>query len=287
MKKIIVIMGPTGVGKTKLSVELAKKINAVIINADSISMYKYLNIGSAKPTRDEMQGIKHYFIDKLELNEDYTIYDYQKDARCLIDKIDSNIIIVGGSGLYIKALLYDYKFEKEDTKFDYSNYSNQELLNEIKKINNNVEIHINNRNRLERVLTKLKLNQDINKKSDLLYDATFFSLTCNRNTLYERINNRVDKMIENGLIKEISNLKGYYKTSKVLSAAIGYKEFYDYFYNNKSLDLVIDEIKKNSRHYAKRQLTFFKHQFNSYWINVNFNDFNKTIEEVYSIIEKD
>ena len=284
MRKIIVILGPTGVGKTKASVELAKKLNAIIINADSVAIYKYLNIGSAKPTKEEQEGIKHYLIDYKELNEDYTIYDYQKDVRDIIEKEKSNIIIVGGSGLYVKAALYDYIFNKETNKKDYNNYTNEQLYNKIKQFDNNIEIHINNRQRLERYLSKIENNEEFVTDSKLLYDAKFFCLYTDRQILYDRINNRVDNMIENGLLNEINNLKDYYKTSKVLNTAIGYKEFYNYYYNNKSLDEVIDEIKKNSRHYAKRQLTFFKHQFNCKWIKTDFNNFNNTIDEIYKLI---
>ena len=154
MNDIIVIVGPTGVGKTKLSIELAKKIDAEIINGDSVSIYKGLNIGSAKPTSEEMDGIVHHLIDIRNVDEDYTVFDYQKDARELIDDISKRgkrIIIVGGTGLYIKAALYDYEFEKEEKKYDFSDMSNIDLYNRLKEYGD-FDVHINNRQRLERLL---------------------------------------------------------------------------------------------------------------------------------------
>ena len=287
---IIVIVGPTGVGKTKLSIELAKKLDAEIINGDSVSIYKRLNIGSAKPTIEEMEGIPHHLIDIKDVTEDYSVYDYQKDARKTIEELNKknkNIIIVGGTGLYIKAALYDYRFKNEKEKKDYSNLTNEELLERIKEYNIETDIHINNRKRLERLLSKLENNEEItNNKDKLLYNVKVIGLTTSRDYLYERINNRVDKMIDNGLLKEIESLKDYYKDSRILNSGIGYKEFYDYLFNNKSLEETKDEIKQNSRRYAKRQYTFFNHQFNTNWFNVDFNNFNNTIEEVYNFITK-
>ena len=287
---IIVIVGPTGVGKTKLSIELAKKLDAEIINGDSVSIYKRLNIGSAKPTIEEMEGIPHHLIDIKDVTEDYSVYDYQKDARKTIEELNKknkNIIIVGGTGLYIKAALYDYRFKNEKEKKDYSNLTNEELLERIKEYNIETDIHINNRKRLERLLSKLENNEEItNNKDKLLYNVKVIGLTTSRDYLYERINNRVDKMIDNGLLKEIESLKDYYKDSRILNSGIGYKEFYDYLFNNKSLEETKDEIKQNSRRYAKRQYTFFNHQFNTNWFNVDFNNFNNTINEVYSFIKQ-
>ncbi len=291
MKEIIVIIGPTGVGKTKLSIELAKYLDAEIINGDSVSIYKYLNIGSAKPTIEERQGIIHHLIDIKELNDEYSIYDYQKDVRNLIKDItqrNKRIIIIGGSGLYLKAALYDYTFTKGTTYNEYINLTNQEILSKIKKINPTIEIHPNNRKRLVRVLNKLENNEEIGQnKNKLLYPIKIIGLTTTREKLYDRINHRVDQMFTDGLLEEIMSLKSNYKNSRILNTAIGYKEFYDYLYNNKSLEQVIEEIKKNSRHYAKRQYTFFNNQMdNIEWYNVNFNDFNKTIEEIKTNLKK-
>ena len=291
VKDIIVIVGPTGVGKTKLSIELAKKIDGEIINGDSVSIYKRLNIGSAKPSIDEMDGVIHHLIDIRDVDEEYTVYDYQRDCRKLIDEISNRnkrVIIVGGTGLYIKASLYDYKFSKENTFNSYDNLSNDEIYDLIKKYDNNIDVHKNNRQRLVRLLNKINNNSGFdNNKDKLLYNINVIGLTSDRQVIYNRINDRVDKMINNGLIDEINGLKDYYKNSRVLNSAIGYKEFYDYLFNNKSLDLVVDEIKKDSRHFAKRQYTFFNHQFNVKWFDVDFEDFNNTIEEVYKYIKND
>ncbi len=288
MQPIIVIVGPTGVGKTKLSIELAKKLDAEIINGDSVSIYKELDIGSAKPTIEEREGIPHHLIDIKDVCEDYTVFDYQKDVRKLIDEISSRgkrIIIVGGTGLYIKAALYDYNFTEGTTNNTYEDLSNEEILEKIKKYD--VELpNINNRIRLVRLLNKLENNEEItNNKDKLLYPVKVIGLTTSRDYLYERINKRVDIMVENGLLDEINKLKDKYKTSRVLNSGIGYKEFYDYLYNNKKIEDVLYEIKRDSRRFAKRQYTFFNHQFNTTWFDVDFNNFNNTIEEVYNYIK--
>ena len=291
MKDIIVIVGPTGIGKTKLSIELAKKLDAEIINGDSVSIYKKLDIGSAKPSIEEREGIPHHLIDIRDVDEDYTVFDYQKDVREKIKEITSRnkrIIIVGGTGLYIKAALYDYKFQEGTTYNEYSDFTNEELLDKIKEYKVEKLPELNNRKRLVRLLNKLENNEEITYDKDkLLYNIKVIGLTTDREVLYDRINKRVDIMMNNGLLKEIESLKDYYKDSRILNSGIGYKEFYDYLFNNKSLEDVIEEIKLNSRRFAKRQYTFFNHQFNTNWFNVNLYDFEKTIQEVYNyIIEK-
>lgn len=291
MKDIIVIVGPTGVGKTKLSIELAKKINAEIINGDSVAIYKKLDIGSAKPTKQEQDGIKHHLIDIKDVTEDYSVYDYQLDCRRIIKEIENKnkrVIIVGGTGLYIKAALYDYNFQEGTTSNQYEDLSNEELLNKIKDYNVENTPDLNNRKRLVRLLNKLENNEEItNNKDKLLYNIKVIGLTTERDILYERINKRVDIMLENGLLKEVESLKEYYKTSRILNSGIGYKEFNDYLFNNKSLEEVIEQIKKESRHFAKRQYTFFNHQFNTKWFDVDFNNFNNTINEVLKYIEEE
>ncbi len=288
MKDIIVIVGPTGIGKTKLSIELAKKLDAEIINGDSVSIYRRLNIGSAKPTKEEQSGIPHHLIDIKDVDEDYTVFDYQKDVRKKIEEITSRgkqIIIVGGTGLYIKAALYDYRFTEGTTYNEYADLSNEEILSRIKeyKIENLPEL--NNRKRLVRLLNKLENNEEItNDKDKLLYNIKVIGLTIDRETLYKGINKRVDIMMENGLLDEIKSLKYDYKKSRILNSGIGYKEFHDYLYSNKPLEEVIEEIKKNSRHFAKRQYTFFNHQFNTKWFEVDLNNFNNTIEETLKYI---
>ena len=289
MKDIIVIVGPTGIGKTKLSIELAKRLDGEIINGDSVSIYKKLDIGSAKPSIEEMDGVVHHLIDIRDVEEDYTVNDYQRDCRDIIDEINSRgkrVIIVGGTGLYIKASLYDYKFEKEEDNNDYNYLDKDELLDRIKKYDINLdEIDINNKRRLIRVLKKLENGVEFSYDKDkVLYPIKVIGLTTDRDYLYERINDRVDIMINNGLVDEINSLKNNYKNSRVLNSAIGYKEFYDYLFNDKDIDLVIDEIKKDSRHFAKRQYTFFKHQFDTKWFDVDFSNFNNTIDEVYDYI---
>ena len=175
MQPIIVIVGPTGVGKTKLSIELAKKLDAEIINGDSVSIYKELDIGSAKPTIEEREGIPHHLIDIKDVCEDYTVFDYQKDVRKLIDEISSRgkrIIIVGGTGLYIKAALYDYNFTEGTTNNTYEDLSNEEILEKIKKYD--VELpNINNRIRLVRLLNKLENNEEI-KNGNMQKKKDFF-----------------------------------------------------------------------------------------------------------------
>lgn len=291
MEDIIVIVGPTGIGKTKLSIELAKKLDAEIINGDSVSIYKKLDIGSAKPTLEEREGIPHHLIDIREVDEDYTVFDYQKDVRKLIDEISSRnkrIIIVGGTGLYIKAALYDYKFKDGTTYNEYNDLSNEEIFNKIKKYNVEKLPELNNRKRLVRLLNKLENNEEISYDKDKqLYNIKVIGLTTDRDILYDRINKRVDKMINNGLLREIDLLKDYYGDSRILNSGIGYKEFSDYLFSNKSLDKVIEEVKLNSRRFAKRQYTFFNHQFNTKWFDVDLDNFDNTISNVYNYIKKE
>lgn len=288
---IVVITGPTGVGKTKLSVELAKKINAEIINADSMQVYKELDIATAKITEDEKKNIPHHLFDIVDPNYNYTVYDYQKDCRKVIDEITSrkkNIIIVGGTGLYIKAALFNYEFAKEENTYDFSNMTNTEILNKIKEVIPNTNVHLNNRKRLERELTKI-YNGSINtgKGNTPLYEFKIIGISLPRDILYERINSRVDMMVRNGLFEEARSLYDRKINSKAINTGIGYKELYQYFDGNITLDEALDLIKKNSRHYAKRQYTFFNNQFSIKWFDVNLSNFNDTIDEVYTYIMKE
>lgn len=288
--KIIVITGPTASGKTKISVEVAKYLNAQIINADSRYLYKEANIATAKVSGEEMDGVIHNMIDTISLNEDYSIFNYQKDARSVLDRLikeNKNAIIVGGSGLYIKALLYDYKLEENNkVNIDFSKYSNDELKVWANKINSNNDIHVNNRQRLERYISKyiengnkeLENNDVFNKK----YDFITFYLNVEREALYKRINDRVEDMFENGLLEEAVSLKKY----KHFKDIIGYKELIPYFNNLITLDEAKEEIKKDSRHYAKRQITWFTHQMNDkIIIDVDYNDVNKSIKEIINYIK--
>ena len=282
---IICIVGPTGVGKTKLSVELAKKYNAIIINCDAMQVYKNLDIGTAKVREDEKDGVPHYLFDIKEVDEDYTVYDYQKDARKLIEEHkDKNIIFVGGTGLYLKAALYDYRFTDETSpKKDYSSYTNEELYKMIKEKDINVTIHPNNRVRMERFLNKEEITHPEPVK---LYDHYLIGLTTDRENLYNRINKRVDTMVEDGLLSEAKYFYDKGIKAKPLMGGIGYKELYDHFDNKVTLEEALDKIKQNSRRYAKRQYTFFNNQLDVKWFNVDFENFNKTIEEVHKYIER-
>lgn len=287
MNKIIVIVGPTGVGKTKASVELAKRLNAEIINGDAVSVYKELNIASAKPTLEERSGINHYLLDKVDVCNNYTIYDYQKDGRVAIEQIKEkgkNIIVVGGTGLYIKSLLYDYKFHEEEIN-RYDDLTNDKIISKIKEYGK-FDIDYSNRRRIVRLLSKLENNIPLSEKADIIYPSIIIGLTADRDTLYKVINNRVDNMIKNGLLDEINNLKDRYKDSRVLNSAIGYKEFNDYF-NDNNIENTVGKIKHNSRKYAKRQFTYFKNQFKTKWFDVSYDNFNKTIDEIYEYIKKE
>ncbi len=291
MKQIIVIVGPTGVGKTKLSIALAKHFNGEIINADSVQIYKELNIGTAKIKTQEKENIPHHLIDIKKVEDNYSVFDYQSDARKIIDAVlkrGKTPIIVGGTGLYIKALLYDYRFMKEEKRADYNHLSNQELIELIKKYDFNTDVDQNNRRRLIRVLNKYANNEDIMDQGGdvLLYDAVFIGLTTERKILYERINNRVDKMIEAGLVEEAKGLYNRGVNSKAIMTAIGYKELYKYFDKKITLKESIDLIKKNSRHYAKRQYTWFNNKMDINWFEVDINNFNNTTNQVIGYINQ-
>ena len=287
---IIVIAGPTGVGKTKLSIELAKKFNAEIINFDSVQVYRKIDIASAKVTEEEKEGIKHHLIDIKDYDEEYSVYDFQIDSRKIIEKLqkeNKNIILVGGTGLYVKACLYDYKFSKEEIKVNYDNLTDKELYNRIIKINKDIVVDKNNRRRLLRTLINLENDNISNNGNDLLYNNThFIGLTVPRDMLYERINKRVDLMVKNGLLGEAKYFYNKNKDVKSLKTVIGYKELFRYFDNEISLNDAIDLIKKNSRHYAKRQYTFFNNKMNINWFNVDYDNFDNTVNEVINYIEK-
>lgn len=283
MNKVIVITGPTAVGKTSLSIELAKKYDGEIINADSTQVYKTLDIATAKITEKEKEGIPHYLIDIKNIDENYTVYDYQKDARKCIDDIlkrGKTPILVGGTGLYIKAALYDYKFNLETTKGDYSKYTKEELYNMLLKLDPDTTIHINNRKRVERRLDYIKNNHttETNKTDKLLYDAIFIALTIDRDILYDRINKRVDIMIKNGLVEEAKRIYDSNIRTKAVLTPIGYKELFLFFDSAISLNEAIELIKQRSRRYAKRQYTWFNNQMNITWFT--------NPKDVYDYIEK-
>lgn len=287
MKKIIVITGPTGVGKTKLSVSLAKLLDGEIINADSMQVYKGLDIGTAKIKESEKDGVPHHLFDICNIDEDYNIYRYQQDARKMIDDIiqrGKTPILVGGSGLYIKSALYDYRFSEEVFHSEFDELSNGEIKEEIEKYYV-TDIHVNNRKRLVRELNKIKNNtMNTNFCQNKMYNFITIGLTCDRDKLYEIINQRVDVMVKEGLIDEVKSLYDQNIQTKAIMTGIGYKELYKYFDGDLSLDESLELIKKNSRNFAKRQYTFYNHQMDIKWFMVDFDNFDKTVNEVYNHI---
>lgn len=291
MNKVIVITGPTAVGKTKLSIELAKRYNGEIINADAVQVYKGLDIGSAKVTEEEKEDIPHHLFDIKEVDEEYTIYHYQKDCRKLIKEVQGRgktPILVGGTGLYIKAALYDYKLTEEKETNTYDNLTDEELYNKLLEVDKDIVIDKNNRRRLIRALNYYKENNksiNTNTTNKLLYDAIFIGLTTDRRILYDKINTRVDIMIKEGLLNEVKVFYDKNVRTKPLLNAIGYREIYSYFDGNISLEEAIDKIKQNSRHYAKRQYTFFNHQLPVVWFETDYSNFNNTVEKVINYIE--
>lgn len=291
--KVIVILGPTAVGKTKLSVELAKKLNGEVINADSTQVYQGLDIATAKVTEAEKEGIPHHLFDIKKVTENYSVSDYQKDVRMVIEdcmKRGKTPILVGGTGLYVKAALYDYQFEPTSYKGDYHQFSNEALYQQLCQINPNTKIHFNNRKRMERALDYYHETGQVlelkEKSETLLYPTIFIGLTCERHLLYERINHRVDRMKEKGLLEEAKKIYDSHIRTKAILTPIGYKQLFPYFEGTESLEHCLDHIKKESRHYAKRQYTFFKHQLPVHWIEVNFEQFDQTVQEVFDYISR-
>jgi tRNA dimethylallyltransferase len=289
MQKVLAIVGPTAVGKTSFGIECANTFNGEIISGDSIQIYKGLDIGSAKPSKTEQAQAKHYLLDIKEANENYSVKQFQELGRFYIDEISSRNklpIIVGGTGLYIKALLYDYNFMEENNEDNqYEDLSNEDLYNRLKQLDPKAleKIHINNRKRLVRALNIIeKHNVTISAIKDAqnhkpIYDCLIIGLTRNRQELYELIDKRVDKMIEDGLIIEIDNLlKSGITFDNQAMQAIGYKEFKDYFNGEKSLEECINQVKINSRHFAKRQYTFFKNQLDMLW----YEDKNEALDRI-------
>lgn len=293
MDKVIIITGPTAVGKTKCSLSIAERLKTEIINGDAYQIYKGMNIGTAKPIKVELSKIKHHLIDYLDPIEPFSVADYQKIVRNKINEFkEKNIIplIVGGSGLYLESVICNYTFDGKtrDSSFEekYINLSNDELhalLKELDPISYD-NIHANNRKRVLRAL-ELAMNNEHKgtKKKEMLYDALVIVLNDDRDALYNRINSRVDKMLEEGLIEEV---KSFYpdKLGLTSKAAIGYKELFDYFDGNYSLEEAIDKIKQHSRNYAKRQLTWFRNKEYVTEVLIEVNNFNNTVNEVYKII---
>ena len=297
IEKILVICGPTASGKTALSIELAKKINGEIISADSMQIYKDMNIGTAKPTKEEMQGINHYLLDFVQPNERYSVAQYKKDAEKAIKEIIKNgkkPIIVGGTGLYIDSLIYGIDYE--DIKFDeeYREKLNkraeteglQNLYNEANQIDPEAmkKINQNDKKRIMRVLEiynatgKTKTEQEKkSRKKPIEYDYKIFAINWEREKLYERINKRVDIMIDQGLIDEVKAIVEKYNEFPTAMQGLGYKEVVEYLNGNCTKEEMVEKIKMETRRYAKRQLTWFRKNKQTIWLDGE-NEISKNIE---------
>lgn len=294
MNKVIIIAGPTGVGKTKLSISIAKALHTKIINGDAFQVYKYMNILTAKIKEEEKLGITHYMFDILEPTEEFSVAEYQKQVRTLVDTLnDEGIIpiIVGGSGLYLDSVIYNYQFPETSSRERdsmYDEYSNEELHEMLEKLNPAaaLKIHMNNRKRVIRAIELSKTTGTINSfNNKLVYDALVFFLEDERENLYEIINKRVDEMVANGLLEEVKFLNDHFTLSKTAKGAIGLKELLPYLNNETSLDEAIDNIKKNTRHFAKRQFTWYRNKDNVIHIKINRHNFDEAVNQVLDIIK--
>lgn len=282
MKKIIVVAGVTASGKTKLGIELAKKYRGEIISADSVAVYKELNIGSAKPNQEEQNEVRHHLINQVSIEEGYNVAQFQKDARKAIDEITAKgkiPIVVGGTGLYINALINDYRFEEEEEHDDLDESTEilyQRLMEEKPELKE--KVHPSNR---KRIIRSLQRTVESNEGETPVYDACVLFLQGDRETLYNRINKRVEVMIENGLIEEVAKLIEKNPDALKLQAmqSIGYREFTGFFENEKTQDELISEIQRNTRRFAKRQMTWFRHKTKSHWIDIEH------LDTVYDIID--
>ena len=283
---LIIIAGPTATGKTKLSVEVAKAINGCILSADSMQVYRGMDIGSAKATIEEREGIPHYLLDIRDPQESFSVWDFQKEAKAAIAEIASQgkvPILVGGTGFYIQALLYDIQFEesaptqaREKWEAIAAEQGYEYLYNKLREIDPEAteKIHANNHKRILRALEyyeltgeKISVHNQRESRKESVYREQFYVLTCDRPLLYERIEKRVDAMIEAGLIDEVKALydKGYHREMTAMQG-LGYKEILNYLSGEWSLDKAIYELKKGTRHFAKRQITWFKREKNVNWI---------------------
>ena len=275
---IYVIVGPTGSGKTSIACQLIDKFNLPIINADAFQIYQEMNIGTAKIEKDDPIFKKHFLIDLINPSQTYSVKQYRDDFDKVFPsllKANKDIIICGGTGLYVRAALYDYQFPEEETFDDskYDDFSNEKLHEMLEKVDpqSAEKIHANNRKRVIRALVfaengGLTKSENIaNQEHQLRFDnVEILFLNPNREDLYQHINDRVDQMFENGLVDEVKDLLKKYQFSLTAYQAIGYKEVIDYLNGETSLDECKELIKKRSRNYAKRQVTFFKHQFESH-----------------------
>ena len=292
------ICGPTASGKTALSIELAKKINGEIISSDSMQIYKYMDIGTAKTTQEEMQGIKHYLLDFVEPSQRYSVAEFKKDAEKAIEEIlqkGKTPIIVGGTGLYVDSLIYGIEYQTIEFDEQYRKQLEERvekegletLYNEAKKIDPQAieKISANDKKRILRILEiykatgKNKTEQELeSRKNGVKYDYKVFAINMDREKLYERINKRVDIMIENGLIEEVEKLLEKYKEFPTAMQGLGYKEVVEYLQGKVSKEEMIENIKRETRRYAKRQLTWFRKNKQTIWIEPC--DIQKILNEI-------
>lgn len=289
MSKVLVIVGPTAIGKSSLSINLAKRFNGEIINGDSIQVYKELNIASAKITKEEMNGIPHHLLGYKEVTDDYNVAFFQQDGRKAIEDITSRgklPIVCGGTGLYIKALLYDYTFLKQEETInnDYSQYSNEQLFEMLKQLDfqSSLSIHPNNRKRVIRALDMAKSGsskseQEAKQEHKLLYDAKIISLTMDREKLRSRIDQRIEVMLNQGLLDEINYLFSKYPYDLHCFQGIGYKEFIPYYKNIKTLQECIEDVKTHTKQFAKRQYTWFRNQMPVDWYDIENKDYPNNV----------
>ncbi|UAL49241.1 tRNA (adenosine(37)-N6)-dimethylallyltransferase MiaA [Sutcliffiella horikoshii] len=302
-QKVIVIIGPTAVGKTKTSVELAKRLNGEIISGDSMQIYKTMDIGTAKVKKEEMQGIPHFLIDIKEPKEAYSVAEFQQDVRNKIDEITSRgriPIIVGGTGLYIQSVLYDYQFSEsgkdEEIRLRLEKRSQEigveKLHQELNEIDpkSAANIHPNNVRRVIRALEifyttgKTMSEYQDTQQPEPLYDIALIGLTMERERLYERINLRVDLMMEEGLLKEVQTLYNNEIRDCQSIQAIGYKELYAYFDGKVTLEQAVNDLKQNSRRYAKRQHTWFRNKMDVTWFDMTDADFEQKLSQIFTVI---
>lgn len=288
--KVVVIVGPTASGKTAVSIELAKKINGEIISADSMQIYKYMDIGTAKPTLDEMQGIKHYMLDVVMPDETFNVAKYKSMAESAIEEILKKgkvPIIVGGTGLYINTLVDGIEFADVPGDEEYRNELIEKgyregamsIYKELEKVDSESakKIDPNNIRRVARALEiykvtgKTKTQLDIESRKGVKYDYRLFGMEWDRETLYNRIDLRVDKMIEAGLIDEVRNVTEKFKISNTAVQGLGYKEVIEFLNGNISYEEMIEKLKLETRHYAKRQLTWFRRDKRIKWIKPDEN----------------
>ena len=294
---IICIVGPTGVGKSKLALSLAKRLNGEIVNGDAFQIYKEMDIGTAKPTIEERSLVPHHLFDYVEPTYSFSVYDYQQTLRNKIKELEDKgtpIIVCGGTGLYLKASFYDFNLNKQESKVDMSKYevmSNEELYEELKKVDfeETKNIHMNNRKRVLRAIqifleTGVPKSQQVEEQEHKpIYDVTFIGLTRDREVLYDLINKRVDIMFEMGLLEEVKTLMSKYPHDLRSFQAIGYKEIIDGLDRGDDIETVKELIKKNSRNYAKRQYTYFNHQLEVNW----FDSLEKAEEFGVSLLKKE